>query len=121
VSGCRAEPSLATAEAEERFQFEREGYFFASTATDSTPWPPGVQCTVDTQRDSLGPIMTLFESTNTAEQDQAPLGRWKDNPRAPVCLCGWTVYDYCISVMRGSIGGLLIVGRHVVALSRLQI
>ncbi|MDC6657769.1 glutamine--tRNA ligase, partial [Leclercia adecarboxylata] len=29
LKGCRAEPSLASAEPEERFQFEREGYFCA--------------------------------------------------------------------------------------------
>ena len=27
LKGCRAEPSLAQAQPEERFQFEREGYF----------------------------------------------------------------------------------------------
>ena len=27
LSGCRAEPSLVQASADDRFQFEREGYF----------------------------------------------------------------------------------------------
>jgi glutaminyl-tRNA synthetase len=52
LSGCRAEPSLATAEAEERFQFEREGYFCVDR-TDSTPGRPVFNRTV-TLRDSWG-------------------------------------------------------------------
>lgn len=36
LSGCRAEPSLATAQPEERFQFEREG-FFCADRFDSKP------------------------------------------------------------------------------------
>jgi glutaminyl-tRNA synthetase len=36
LQGCRAEPSLATAQSEERFQFEREGYFCADRH-DSKP------------------------------------------------------------------------------------
>jgi glutaminyl-tRNA synthetase len=31
LKGCRAEPSLASAGAEDRFQFEREGYFCADS------------------------------------------------------------------------------------------
>jgi glutaminyl-tRNA synthetase len=29
LTGCRAEPSLGQAQPEDRFQFEREGYFCA--------------------------------------------------------------------------------------------
>ncbi len=36
VTGCRAEPALASAQAEDRFQFEREGYFCADRF-DSKP------------------------------------------------------------------------------------
>jgi glutaminyl-tRNA synthetase len=36
LAGCRAEPSLATAQPEDRFQFEREGYFCADRF-DSRP------------------------------------------------------------------------------------
>ena len=36
LKGCRAEPSLANATSEERFQFEREGYFCADSK-DSAP------------------------------------------------------------------------------------
>jgi glutaminyl-tRNA synthetase len=36
LSGCRVEPSLATARGEERFQFERQGYFCVDSV-DSTP------------------------------------------------------------------------------------
>ncbi|MEY4643093.1 MAG: glutamine--tRNA ligase [Pseudomonadota bacterium] len=36
LTGCRAEPALATAQAEDRFQFEREGYFCADRF-DSKP------------------------------------------------------------------------------------
>tara|TARA_R110000822_G_scaffold65249_1_gene159799 strand:+ start:1598 stop:3265 length:1668 start_codon:yes stop_codon:yes gene_type:complete len=52
LTGCRAEPSLASAEAEERFQFEREGYFCVDR-TDSTPGRPVFNRTV-TLRDSWG-------------------------------------------------------------------
>jgi len=52
LSGCRAEPSLATAQPEERFQFEREGYFCVD-AKDSKPGALVFNRTV-TLRDSWG-------------------------------------------------------------------
>ncbi|WP_394245125.1 glutamine--tRNA ligase/YqeY domain fusion protein [Halopseudomonas laoshanensis] len=52
LTGCRAEPSLASAEAEERFQFEREGYFCVDRK-DSRPGQPVFNRTV-TLRDSWG-------------------------------------------------------------------
>ena len=50
--GCRAEPSLANAAPEERFQFEREGYFVADLK-DTQPGKPVFNRTV-TLRDSWG-------------------------------------------------------------------
>lgn len=52
LTGCRAEPSLASAEAEQRFQFEREGYFCVDRK-DSKPGHPVFNRTV-TLRDSWG-------------------------------------------------------------------
>ena len=52
LKGCRAEPSLANAAPEERFQFEREGYFCADMK-DSKPGAPVFNRTV-TLRDSWG-------------------------------------------------------------------
>ena len=52
LKGCRAEPSLAQAQPEERFQFEREGYFCADMK-DSKPGAPVFNRTV-TLRDSWG-------------------------------------------------------------------
>ena len=52
LTGCRAEPSLAQAQPEERFQFEREGYFTADLK-DSKPGAPVFNRTV-TLRDSWG-------------------------------------------------------------------
>ena len=52
LTGCRAEPSLAEAQAEERFQFEREGYFCVDLK-DSAPGKPVFNRTV-TLRDSWG-------------------------------------------------------------------
>ncbi|WP_044499664.1 glutamine--tRNA ligase/YqeY domain fusion protein [Pseudomonas saudimassiliensis] len=52
LKGCRAEPSLATATPEERFQFEREGYFCADSK-DSRPNHLVFNRTV-TLRDSWG-------------------------------------------------------------------
>ena len=52
LKGCRAEPSLATATPEERFQFEREGYFCADSK-DSRPNNLVFNRTV-TLRDSWG-------------------------------------------------------------------
>src|SRR5690606_22533394 len=52
LKGCRAEPSLANAEPEARFQFEREGYFCADIK-DSKPGAPVFNRTV-TLRDSWG-------------------------------------------------------------------
>ena len=50
-TGCRAEPSLAQAGAEDRFQFEREGYFCLDK--DSKPDALVFNRTV-TLRDSWG-------------------------------------------------------------------
>ncbi|WP_166362776.1 glutamine--tRNA ligase/YqeY domain fusion protein [Pseudomonas akapageensis] len=50
LTGCRAEPSLGQAQAEDRFQFEREGYFCADLK-DSQPGRPVFNRTV-TLRDS---------------------------------------------------------------------
>lgn len=52
LSGCRAEPSLAQARPEDRFQFEREGYFVADLK-DTQPGRPVFNRTV-TLRDSWG-------------------------------------------------------------------
>ena len=52
LKGCRAEPSLALAQPEERFQFEREGYFCVDLK-DSQPGAPVFNRTV-TLRDSWG-------------------------------------------------------------------
>lgn len=52
LTGCRAEPSLAQAQPEDRFQFEREGYFTADLK-DSKPGVPVFNRTV-TLRDSWG-------------------------------------------------------------------
>ncbi|MFI8480983.1 glutamine--tRNA ligase/YqeY domain fusion protein [Pseudomonas sp. NPDC078700] len=52
LKGCRAEPSLATATVEDRFQFEREGYFCLD-AKDSKPDALVFNRTV-TLRDSWG-------------------------------------------------------------------
>jgi glutaminyl-tRNA synthetase len=52
LKGCRAEPSLANATPEERFQFEREGYFCADSK-DSAPGQLVFNRTV-TLRDSWG-------------------------------------------------------------------
>jgi glutaminyl-tRNA synthetase len=52
LTGCRVEPSLANAAAEERFQFEREGYFVADLK-DTQPGKPVFNRTV-TLRDSWG-------------------------------------------------------------------
>lgn len=52
LTGCRAEPSLAQAQPEDRFQFEREGYFCVDPK-DSTPGRPVFNRTV-TLRDSWG-------------------------------------------------------------------
>jgi glutaminyl-tRNA synthetase len=52
LTGCRAEPSLAHAQIEERFQFEREGYFCVDLK-DSKPGQPVFNRTV-TLRDSWG-------------------------------------------------------------------
>lgn len=52
LTGCRAEPSLAQAQQEDRFQFEREGYFCVD-AKDSAPGKPVFNRTV-TLRDSWG-------------------------------------------------------------------
>jgi len=52
LQGCRAEPSLAQARPEDRFQFEREGYFCVDPK-DSAPGKPVFNRTV-TLRDSWG-------------------------------------------------------------------
>jgi glutaminyl-tRNA synthetase len=52
LTGCRAEPSLAQSQPEDRFQFEREGYFVADLK-DSQPGKPVFNRTV-TLRDSWG-------------------------------------------------------------------
>ncbi|KUM44552.1 glutamine--tRNA ligase/YqeY domain fusion protein [Pseudomonas sp. EpS/L25] len=52
LRGCRAEPSLAQAQPEDRFQFEREGYFCVDPK-DSAPGKPVFNRTV-TLRDSWG-------------------------------------------------------------------
>ena len=52
LKGCRAEPSLAQAAVEDRFQFEREGYFCLD-AKDSKPEALVFNRTV-TLRDSWG-------------------------------------------------------------------
>lgn len=52
LEGCRAEPSLAQAQPEDRFQFEREGYFCVDLK-DSAPGKPVFNRTV-TLRDSWG-------------------------------------------------------------------
>ncbi|WP_273805950.1 MULTISPECIES: glutamine--tRNA ligase/YqeY domain fusion protein [unclassified Pseudomonas] len=52
LQGCRAEPSLAQAQPEDRFQFEREGYFCVDPK-DSAPGKPVFNRTV-TLRDSWG-------------------------------------------------------------------
>ncbi|KTT47679.1 glutamate--tRNA ligase [Pseudomonas oryzihabitans] len=52
LQGCRAEPSLAQAQPEDRFQFEREGYFCVDLK-DSVPGKPVFNRTV-TLRDSWG-------------------------------------------------------------------
>lgn len=52
LTGCRAEPSLGDAQPEDRFQFEREGYFVADIK-DSRPGHPVFNRTV-TLRDSWG-------------------------------------------------------------------
>tara|TARA_R110000824_G_scaffold52692_5_gene146346 strand:+ start:24870 stop:26546 length:1677 start_codon:yes stop_codon:yes gene_type:complete len=39
IQGCKLEPSLATAQAEERFQFEREGYFVADRVDHKSTAP----------------------------------------------------------------------------------
>ena len=52
LTGCRAEPSLGQAQPEDRFQFEREGYFVADIK-DSKPGAPVFNRTV-TLRDSWG-------------------------------------------------------------------
>lgn len=52
LQGCRAEPSLARAQPEDRFQFEREGYFCVDLK-DSAPGKPVFNRTV-TLRDSWG-------------------------------------------------------------------
>ncbi|MBG7084973.1 glutamine--tRNA ligase/YqeY domain fusion protein [Pseudomonas aeruginosa] len=52
LAGCRAEPSLGQANPEDRFQFEREGYFVADLK-DSRPGKPVFNRTV-TLRDSWG-------------------------------------------------------------------
>lgn len=52
LQGCRAEPSLAQARPEDRFQFEREGYFCVDPR-DSAPGKPVFNRTV-TLRDSWG-------------------------------------------------------------------
>ncbi|MCG7373570.1 glutamine--tRNA ligase/YqeY domain fusion protein [Pseudomonas luteola] len=52
LTGCRAEPSLAQAQPEDRFQFEREGYFCVDLK-DSKPGAPVFNRTV-TLRDSWG-------------------------------------------------------------------
>ncbi len=52
LKGCRAEPSLAQAQPEDRFQFEREGYFCVDLK-DSAPGKPVFNRTV-TLRDSWG-------------------------------------------------------------------
>ncbi|MFC6301073.1 glutamine--tRNA ligase/YqeY domain fusion protein [Pseudomonas sp. CCM 7893] len=52
LTGCRAEPSLGNAQPEDRFQFEREGYFCADIK-DSKPGAPVFNRTV-TLRDSWG-------------------------------------------------------------------
>ena len=52
LTGCRAEPSLGDAQPEDRFQFEREGYFCADIK-DSKPGAPVFNRTV-TLRDSWG-------------------------------------------------------------------
>ena len=52
LTGCRAEPSLGNAQPEDRFQFEREGYFCADIK-DSKPGHPVFNRTV-TLRDSWG-------------------------------------------------------------------
>lgn len=52
LKGCRAEPSLANATVDERFQFEREGYFCADSQ-DSRPGQLVFNRTV-TLRDSWG-------------------------------------------------------------------
>jgi len=45
LQGCRAEPSLLAAQAEDRFQFEREGYFCADRF-DSKPGVPVFNLTI---------------------------------------------------------------------------
>lgn len=50
LTGCKAEPSLKDAGAEERFQFEREGYFCVDIK-DSTPEKPVFNLTI-TLRDT---------------------------------------------------------------------
>jgi glutaminyl-tRNA synthetase len=45
LQGCRAEPSLASAQPEDRFQFEREGYFCADRY-DSKPGQPVFNLTI---------------------------------------------------------------------------
>ena len=52
LKGCRAEPSLVQAQPEDRFQFEREGYFCVDLK-DSVPGKPVFNRTV-TLRDSWG-------------------------------------------------------------------
>ena len=80
LTGCRAEPSLAQAQPEERFQFEREGYFVADLK-DSRPGQPVFNRT-DTLRDSWGQRWR-GRSTTPSPRPRKPSSPWK----ATACAC----------------------------------
>src|SRR5690606_17967458 len=74
LKGCRAEPSLAGAAPEERFQFEREGYFCVDRH-DSTPQALVFNRTV-TLRDSWGAwsmALSIYNTLSTTKQAFQPL------------------------------------------------
>jgi glutaminyl-tRNA synthetase len=60
LTGCKLEPSLATAKPGERFQFERKGYFCVDS--DSTPGKPVFNRTV-TLRDTWAKIKKRQQNT----------------------------------------------------------
>jgi glutaminyl-tRNA synthetase len=60
LTGCKLEPSLATAKSGERFQFERKGYFCVDS--DSTPGKPVFNRTV-TLRDTWAKIKKRQQNT----------------------------------------------------------
>jgi glutaminyl-tRNA synthetase len=82
LTGCRAEPSLGNAQPEDRFQFEREGYFVADIK-DSKPGQPVFNRTVTLRSDLASRKPTCLRSTTRSPRAKKSSSR----SMATMCAC----------------------------------